>query len=260
MKRLLVGGILAAAFVVLSTPPASRLVAQAQPAGPQWLQVVVVQVKPDMIADWQALQQNETIPALRKIGVPQRDAWQTVFGAGFEVAFVTPIGKFAARDNPEGPMVRALGAAAAANYNARVRRMIASQRTYAIQTLPDGSLMPAASYTPKLAILTLSTIAPGRGTDYEHHVRTELLPVMRKVQTPGFFLSRTIFGGNGTEYGTMRYIENFAEIDQPPPAVRVLGQDGAAKLAAKTQGIVTAVERLILRYNAGLSFRAKTTS
>ena len=84
--------------------------------------VNVVRVKPDMIDAWIDFQAKQTVPALKKAGVAQRDVYQAAYGPQGEFRVVTPIGKFADRDNPS-PIERALGAAGAKEYNDALRKM-----------------------------------------------------------------------------------------------------------------------------------------
>lgn len=241
------------------------LVAQMQPKADAQMESVmfsvsIVQVKPEMLTDWQEFQKNETIPALQKAGAKWRDAWTTgIFGEGFQYAFITPIDKFAQYDNPQSPIQRALGQEGARAYGAKNRRFISGTHTYAIQAQPALSYMPDPNMTPKLAVLTEVTVAPGRAADFEAYIKNDLLPLYKKVQAP-YSVARTVFGGNVAEFTTVRYINSFADLDQGPVTVRVLGQAGADKLSAKVAGLTTSTTRSIIRYVPDLSFRVKTTS
>src|SRR2546426_5171510 len=53
--------------------------------------VTIVQIKPELVNEWQDFQKNETIPTLRKAGVTERTALTTVFGESFEYIFLTPV-------------------------------------------------------------------------------------------------------------------------------------------------------------------------
>lgn len=230
--------------------------ATAQSAPPQRLQINIVNVKPDALNDWLTLQQKETIPALKKIGIPAREAWTTaVFGEGFQYFFSTPIDKFAAYDNPQGPMVRALGQEGARVYNEKVRRMIVSQQTLAITMLPE-SIMPPASYQPKFMVLNFAYITPGRGNEYLNFLRNELMPVIRKAKPAGFGVSRTLHGGDANEFVTARYMDKMADLDGPNLPQQVLG-DKAGTLGPAA-GVVQRQERRIYRFVPNLSFTAGT--
>ena len=259
MKRLFVGGVLTAAFLGLALVPDVAPVAQAQAPVPQWYSINVVSVRPERLDDWLALQRNEAIPALQKAGVRERGAWVSVYGDGFEYFFATPLAKMADRDQP-GPFVRALGEDGARAYNAKLRGMVERTRAIAIQALPDMSIVPPPSFEPKLAVLTFSYVAPGRGPDYENYLKTDLLPAIRKAQPAGFLHSRTIFGGDAGEYVSLRYIDSFAEIDKGPLLTQAVGAAAAGRITAKAAGMLTRQERKIYRFVPNLSFKLKTTS
>jgi hypothetical protein len=228
-------------------------------AAPQLLAVNVVHVKPELVVEWEEFQKKETIPMLQKAGIREREAWQTAIGEAFEVAFVTPMASLAVRDEPS-PMVKALGEEGARAYGVKNRRFIVSSRSFVIRTRPDLSYAPPRSEPPKLAVISALSIAPGRMTDYANYVKNEILPIQKKAQSKGYLVSQTMFGGDGSEFVTLSLVDTFADLDKGPAATRVLGAEGAAKLTAKTAGIVTHVERKVIRYNPDLSFRVAAST
>jgi hypothetical protein len=240
--------VLASQFATAQAPPAQRLMIQ------------IVNVKPEAVNDWLALQQKETVPALKKIGIASRDAWTTsIFGESYEYFFVQPIAKFAEYDNPQGPMIRALGEEGARVYNDKVRRMIVSQRTLAITVFPE-SIVPAAAYVPKFMVLNFSYVTPGRASDYRAYLTNDVMPAIRKVKPVGYTLSQTLHGGDANEFVTARYMEKMADLDGPNLMTQALGADAAAKLNAKTAGMFQRQERRIYRFVPNLSFRSTTAT
>ncbi len=240
-----------------TSPPAQ---ASAQMTAPRWLAVTITKIKPELLTEYQDFVKNETIPALQKGGVKERTAWQTgVFGEGFQFAYVTPIEKFAQYDS-DSPIVKALGEEGARAYNAKVRRFIVSSRTLGVETRPELSYVPDPMKVPKLAILRSTSVTPGRAADYEEAIKGDVLPAMKKAQVSGYFVSRTVFGGDVNEFTSLRYIDTFAELDQDSPLTRALGEAGAAAVGRKIAALTAHTEVEILRYNADLSFQVKTTS
>jgi plasmid stabilization system protein ParE len=225
----------------------------------QRLQVNIVDVKPDMINAWIDFQTKQTVPALQKAGVARRDVYQAALGRVGRFIAVRPVGTFAERDSP-APLERALGAAGAREYNDAVRKMIADETTYVIQRIPDASYDPIPDAIYKILVLSQNHVAPGRGADYLNYVRTEILPLQQKAQAKRFLVSQIVFGGDPNTFGTATFSEKFADLDAGPATVRVLGQDGAAKLAQKTVGIVMSIEREVFVRNDVLSFRARPTT
>jgi len=236
-------------------PPPARAQSQAQPqAVPQWLSVTVVRIKPDMLTETLNLVKNETIPALQKGGVKWLATWETAtFGEGYEYVFVTPIESLAQYDG-ETPIMKALGKEGAAAYLTKVRRLITSVHSYAVLLRPDLSDERQMTGPPKLAVVTVASVAPGRNSEFESFIKNDLLPVMKRAEVGGYWVHQTVLGGDANEYVTLALFDTFADIGKGNPVVRVLGQEAANKLIQKLAGVVVHAERVIARYNAELSF------
>jgi hypothetical protein len=259
-QRLFASAAVLAAFAGVAVISSVRSSGQ-QPAVQSQRSIVnVVRVKPDMADAWIDFQAKRTIPALKKAGVQQRDAYQSVYGAGFEYRLVTPLAKFADRDNPMSPIEQALGAAGAKEYNDAYRKLIVGTQNFVLQGMADASFDPSPNAIYKVMVLSFVHVAPGRGDDYASYVKNDLLPVQKKGQVKRYLVNQVVFGGDPNEYRTATFLEKFADLDAGPAAVRVLGQDGAAKLALKTAGIVTSIQRSVYLRNEALSFRAKPTT
>ncbi len=224
----------------------------------EWSSISVVRVKPDMITEWQDLQKNVVNPALKKAGLKERSVFETaVFGQAFEYVVLTPISSFAQYDEPVGMLRKALGENAYRDYVTKSRRCVVSMQTFAELSRLDLSYMgKMATMTgpPKLAVVTSLSVLPGRAIAFENLVKNEVLPVMKKADVIAYFLSQTMFGGDGWGYTSVILYDSFAEIGKGSPFVRVLGQTGAATFFAKLAGVVAHQERVIARYNADLSF------
>ena len=261
LAALSVGGVLWLGYVVNAQTTAPKP-AQATSAGPEearFLNINILRVKPELLTEWRDFQMKEVIPTLRKGGLPELAAWQTTIGEAFQYAFVSPLENLAARDG-SSPLEKALGEEGARAFSAKSRRFVTSVQTYVVRTRPDLSYAPPRSGPPKLAVLSAVSITPGRMRDYENHVKTEVLPIHNKAQALGYLVSQTVFGGDGNQMFTLNLVDTFADLDKGPAAVRVLGAEGAAKLAAKTAGIVAHVERSVIRYDPALSFTSENSS
>ena len=253
----------AAADVGVSAVQAPKTPAKTQPAAEpakrEMLQITVLRIKPELVTEWLEFQKTETIPMLRKAGIARRDAWQTaVFGDGSMYAFVTPIQNFSQYDG-DAPPVRALGAEGAKAYAEKNRRFITSTRVYAEQTRPDLGLDLKMTDPPKLALLTEVQVALGKTAAYEALVKSDVLPVMKKANLP-YVVSQTILGGDVSSYTTLTFYDSFAEIGKGHPFQRILGAEGERQLSVKAAGIVTHVERSIIRYLPELSFSGAATT
>jgi hypothetical protein len=215
--------------------------------------VMITQVKPDMLLEWQEFQKKETIPTLQKGGVKQRSAFQTVIGPAFEYAFLTPMANLAERDG-DSPQVKALGAEGARAMGDRARRLIASTRSFVVRQRTDLSWAPSMAGNP-VAVISDYSIAAGKTQEFENYIKTELMPAHKQVKSPGFSVFQTLFGGAPT-FVVATMAPNMAALDQGPAIARAFGQAGAARAQQKLTGVVTHVERTVVRVVPDLSFGA----
>jgi hypothetical protein len=241
-------------------PAAKKAKPMADTPAPQWASISVVRVKPDMVADWQDLQKNVVNPALKKAGVRERGVFETaVFGEAYSYVVMTPITSFAQYDEPVSLLRKTIGEDAFRDYLAKSRRCVNSVQTYAELSRLDLSYMgKMATMTgpPKLAVVNSFSVVPGRAAAFESLVKNDVLPVMKKADVIGYFVSQSMFGGDGYGYTSVVFFDSFAEIGKGSPFLRVLGPAGSATLFAKFAGVVAHQERVIARFNADLSFSA----
>src|SRR5690349_18717347 len=127
--------------------------------------VNVVQIKPELVAEWQEFQKNEVIPTLQKGGVKQRTGIVTAIGPSFEYAFLTPLASFADRDG-DSPIVKALGEDGARAFGQKNRRFIASQRTLVVRVRTDLSYQPDPNAPTPIAVVSNYSLAAGRASEF----------------------------------------------------------------------------------------------
>lgn len=225
-------------------------------AAPEWYSVMVIKVKPEMIIEYADLQRKEVIPALQKGGVKERAVWQpAVFGPAYEYHVVTPIPGLARYDSPS-PFVNALGEEGSRALLAKIRRLVDSSQTFLIRLRADLSNPPtmASAGPPKLALVTFISTAAGRGTDFANVIKSDITPAVRKAQAP-YLVYQTMLGGDSNGFVTVIPVDSFATLTLPTPLVKAMGgEDAHKRMVAKTTGMVTSLERHIMRYNPELSF------
>jgi hypothetical protein len=237
---------------VQAQPAAGRAQEAAPP--PSMSSITVVHVKPDMLLEWQKVQKEEVIPALKKAGVKQRNAWTTgVFGESFEYVFITPIESFAQYDGP-GPLVRALGQDGAQALNGKLRQMIVSSRTIAQRPRPDLGHDTGMREPPPLVLLTHIQLPQGRGPDFENFIKTDWLPAVKKAELPGYWVMQTVLGGNSSSYVTVVPLKSFADLDKGHPVERALGEEGMSRLMKTSSAWMARIERTVSRFVPDLSF------
>jgi hypothetical protein len=183
MKKLFAPAAVIAVLVGIAVVYSLRTAGQQPAPQVQRSQVNVTRVKADMIDEFLDFQARQTLPALKKAGLPQRDLYQSVLGPAFEFRSVTPITNFAERDSFASPIEKALGAAGYKEYNAAVRKLITSQQIYVIQSIPDASYDPNPNATFRIMVLSMDHVAPGRETEYSTIRRTTSSRCSRRVRS-----------------------------------------------------------------------------
>src|SRR5688572_9995324 len=231
---------------------------QAAPT-PEFLSITVVSVKPEMMIEFQNFMKNTTNPALKKGGLKWREVWQSTGAAGdaFEYVLVTPVAKLADFDGPSA-LEKGLPPQGITAWQTKAGTLVNSVRRFIIRTRPDLSFAAQRTGAPKLAVVHMVHVAPGRNDDYENYLKNDFVPAMKQAGVT-YLVSQTIFGGNGNEYITLTMRDSFADLDKGPVLVQALGPEGAQKLTQKmTAAAVVHLERSIARFMPELSIMPAT--
>jgi hypothetical protein len=242
------------------TQAPSAMATTTPPAAPVFIRLNIVDIRPDMMSDFVALQKSDTIPALQKGGVPWRNAWRTGnFGSSFTVAFITPLKSFAMLDEPN-PLMKAMGDDGYREYLTKMAKLITSQRVYALRDRPDLGLHTEGAPMAKLGVLASVEVVPGRAPEWETILKTEWTPALKKAGVANYGVSQVIFGGSTGNYYTFTPIENYAQLDAGHPITKAIGEAGMNRIMAKMAASVRSVERFIIRWDDELSFKTQQTS
>lgn len=243
--------LVAALTVVLLTP--DRAWAQPAVSSPPLMMMSLIDVKPEFTSDFGALQ-AEVMAAQRAGGQPWRETWHTAsFGYPYRVAVFSPVDGLGQLDAPTFT-VKGAGPAGATTINERARRMIQHQQIYLLQVRPDLGIgtRPAK---PGLGVASFISVAPGREPEIEQFLKTEVQAALKKAGVTYYGVARVAYGGDSSQYMTLLLFENFTDLGRGHPLERALGADGAMKLQSKVTGIITKLERYVIRFNEVLSFR-----
>ncbi len=242
-----------ARVVFVATVLSVAAVAQnSQNATPEIVLVRVVQIKSDIVNDWRDIYKNEVLPAYKKAGVPSVMVSQNVFGAANEYVIVMPLAKFAQMDG-DGPMIRALGRENAMRLTAKLVKYTEKSTLLAARYREDLSIMHPGAPQP-YAVVTHLSGAPARGSDIENWIKNDYGPAMRKAEVENLFIYQGVFGGELPHWVSVVPRKDMAALDQPPELTRSLGQEGVQKLLRKLDGVVTHVERYVIRTIPELSY------
>jgi hypothetical protein len=226
-------------------------ICSAQPVPGTLSRITITHIKPEMASEWIDLQ-KEMIPALKKAGVKSRTIYQTsLFGNSYEYVTVTPFDKYADFDSP-APLIRALDATGAARFNEKLRKCVVSASSFASTRVPEISNVTDGP-PPAIIVSVRYRIAPGKFSDFQNLVKTDILPVYKKGKTY-MTVNRRSLGTNPNDITMTTGYAKYADLDGGPFLVKQLGQEGADKVNAKFSGIRTTIEVVTRRRLADLSF------
>ena len=226
--------------------------ATAQTEAPTRSRVTLTHVKPDMLTEWVDLQKNEVVPALKKAGEKTRTVYATsIFGNAYEYVLISPIEKMAQFDG-QSPITKALDTPGATRLNEKLRKCVESSTSYMITRLNEISNVPAGA-SPDMIVTARYHITAGKLPDYISLMKSDVLPVYKKAKM-GLIVNQRGPGANPGDVTVSTAYTKFADMEGGPFLTQQLGQDGAAKLNTKFNGIRTLVEVTVRRKVADLSF------
>ena len=232
-------------FAILVATAAAPAAAQEE-APPPWVQMNVIQVRPEMVDEFMAVQ-RELSSRAKEAKVPWRSVSRThVFGDTYRFLITTPVQNLASFDGEDDadPETESL-------IN-RLRRCVTSRTSYAVRVLHDvGNPLPEGE-EPDLMVVNISKVAPGHEQDYMNVMMEDFLPHFNAAKVHHATGAMTFGGESGFVH--VFYFENFAELDKGSPVMRELGAEGAQKVTAKFGGIVSSSETWIMRRIPELSY------
>ncbi|MBI4625665.1 MAG: hypothetical protein HY736_20905 [Verrucomicrobia bacterium] len=249
-------GAVFSAFAFVATTLGVSLVVQSRAAeGPtqgQLLEISVVIIKPDKVAEYERLQKEEVNPALQKAGWGARSYFKGGFlNEGYLYGTAVPIESLAFFDE-QRPLEKALGKPAADALMARIAACHISKRAFATRQVPDLSW--GQLFSP-VAVVVTNRLAPGRKSEYLKFLREHLVPVIRKSDILGFTVEEHVLGGNVDEVYTLGFWRNYAALDKGLAARQVLGEQAYEKLLQKLPiGVVLEREARVIEFREDLSF------
>lgn len=239
-----------------SAAPASPAASDQAAAPRQRFWVTETHVKPEMMAQFREFYLKETLPAQQKAGVKQQSVWTTaMLGEAFEYVTIRPIEGLQQFD--ENPMVKALGEEGARQWAAKRATLIVRSRGYIMQARPELSIAPNQDHIPKLAFVTRASIAPGRSTEHENYIKTDVLPIINKTNVKGHLVNKVVQGGDTEMYITATLMDSFADYDN---WAVLLQKEGIGNVVAKRAGIMLHREAAVYRYVPELSIRPQTVA
>lgn len=223
--------------------------AGAQPEPPAYVRFNIVDVKPDMVDEFRAIQKQFSENA-KKGGTPFRGVWRTdALGQTWRYLIVTPMESLAelgAATNTDQALID------------RVLKCIVSRRSVIVVPMNDLSNPLPAGQEPKLAVTQVVRVAPGRDADYVSWAKSDYFP---HVDSAGVhYLSGDVSLGGRNSYVHFILFDSYEEIAKGSPLSRGAGAEAARAIQAKRAGIVMDVESAIMRYDSELSYDARASN
>jgi|GEM_PF-2120293 len=238
-------------LLVLAAP-----VARAQEAAPGITRLMVTSylIKPDHMAAWKRLQEEEVVPALKAAGVAHRVAYQTVVGPATEVRMFQPIPGFGIFDEADA-LDRAMGPEKAAALKARLADCLQSVSRQVENRRDDFLLDPGRA---RVQFASKYRALPGKSGAYMTFFRDWMMPVMKQAVANGTSSGLEVtVSQHGGEWGLITlymYYDTFAPLDGEPPVAKTLGPEKTRELLAAGAGLIDPIEWIVRERLDALSF------
>ena len=237
----------AAVLVVVAGGGAFKTSAQES----DWLQVDVVNVVPNQLDEYVELQLEEVNPALQQAGVPWRSVWRIAeFGNSYEIQLVTPMSGLNQYDTG-GHLARVMEPSNRLDLVDRLRRMTVSRKRYAMRYRTDISVESDEMSGMSLARVTNVVIAPGRRDEWEQFLLESVAAFSEADLVFGVY--ERVFGPGPSSWLIVENFSSFGQLEEPSLLVRAYGSN-AVTIASDLSGVITSIERTVLRYDAELSY------
>ena len=201
-----------------------------------------IAVKHDKIDEFTALQ-KEMSEAYENAGRGRRWVWRRVYGETHTFHIITESDSFAERESGQEVMDKAhwdlwLGA---------MSQTIKSRETTTFRRM----LAIPAQDRPNFVVVTQRTIRSGRISEYLDWVENRFIPVARKSGRSGMIWDRLMYGGNSRTVATVRFIDSWAELDEP---ILDLPEDERSQLMEGYHEFFEGdVDRYVLRFEEEMS-------
>ncbi len=106
--------------------------------------------------------------------------------------------------------------------------------------------------------VTITQVKPGMGGEFGDYLKNDANPALQKGGVKQRTVWTTATFGEGGEYVFLTPIESLAQFDNPGPAVKALGQEGAAALLAKRARLISSsrIVQVTARPDLGLAPKA----
>lgn len=243
----------AAAFAAVLAMPAALAQEEEESAGPQYLDVRVVNTRSDGTDEWIELQKQLKAAQDEDEEGPSRDVWRVVRGELDAFHIVSLRDDFASLDEQGGdgggpPLGEAQAAWGEAITGTVLSRTQTIMRMHSDLTIPNPE-----GYEPNLLMLRYITLRQGQGDAFHTWLNDKLRPALQSGGATGVYFGHVAHGGNVSTCVIAGHAANWAEFDGPGP-FNHLTEEAQAALFADWDSMVARHEVRTLAYQADLSY------
>jgi hypothetical protein len=218
------------------------------------LMVTSYLLKPDHVAEWKRLEEQQVVPALKAAGITHRAVYATVVGPATEVRVFQPVPGFGIFDEADA-LEKALGPKKAAALKARLAACLQSVSRQMENRRDDFLIDPG---TARVQFASKYRAMPGKSGAYMTFFHDWMMPAMTKAKANGTFAGLEVtVSRHGGEWGLITlymYYDSFAPLDGEPPVAKTLGPDKTRELLAAGAGLIDPLEWIVRERQDALSF------
>ncbi len=215
----------------------------AQGQAPRLLDLRIVTVKPNRIAEWVGLQQ-ELNEAREEAGLSARDFWQVEIGDLDTFHIFTPIARLGEGEMP-------LPADEAAQWAARVNDTLVSRRNMVLRIHP-ASIPPVEGKQYDFAVVRTRVAAKDHFADLSSWYGEKWYPFQREAGSEAMLLTQIVYAGNSRTMYSVDLVEDWDAVNAPsslPPAE-------SQQLRAEGGSYVELASQILLRRRHDLSLES----
>ena len=212
----------------------------AQGQAPGLLDLRIVTVKPNRIAEWVELQQ-ELNAAREEAGMSAREFWQVEIGDLDTFHIFTPIARLGEGELP-------LPADEAAQWAARVNDTLVSRRNMVLRIHP-ASIPPVEGKQYDFATVRTRVAGTGHFADLSNWYGEKWYPFHREAGSEAMLLTQIINGGNSRTMYSVDLAEDWDTVNAPPRFPRAEAQE----ILAEGGSYVVLASQILLRRRHDLS-------
>jgi len=178
-----------------------------QEQAPGLLDVRIVTVKPNRIAEWVELQ-HELNAAREEAGLSAREFWQVEIGDLDTFHIFTPIARLGEGEQPMPP-------AEAAQWSARVNDTLVSRRNMVLRIHP-ASIPRVEGKQYDFAVVRTRVAAKEHMTDLVNWYGQKWFPFHREQGSEAMLLTQILYAGDGRTLYSVDLAEDWDAVNAPP--------------------------------------------